>query len=175
MNPAVPDRQLWAIGMIVVQWSMTEWSIDVQTRKLIGDDKAILTEYMKLRNFQQRLEFWKAQIELKCDEPVRSQLLSIIPRAQNLSPQRDEVVHRLWGGGMEGASWAANGLETTDGGMLPKPGTPIKSKGPYIPYSWGATFQRLRRMAVEMADLNRDLLMITTLGGVAASGPSHSA
>ncbi len=164
MSPAVPDRQLWAIGMIVVQWSMTEWTIDVQTRKLISDDKVDLAQYTALRSFQQRLAFWRTQIELKHAEPLRSHLLAFIPAVQALNSQRDEVVHRLWGGGMEGDSWAAGGLETSDGGMLPKPGTPIKSKGPHIPYSWNADFQRLRRMATEMANLNRDLLELTALG-----------
>jgi len=177
MNPAVPDRQLWAIGMIVVQWSMTEWSIDVQTRKLISEEKDLLVQYERQRNFQQRLAFWQSLIEDKMPEPLRSQLLALIPIAQALSSQRDEVVHRLWGGGMEGASWGAAGLETSDGGMLPKAGTPIKGKGPLIPFSWGADFQRLRKMATEMAELNQALLMLTVVGTspiVGAAEPASS-
>jgi len=125
---------------------------------------------MSLRNFQQKLDFWRTQIETKIQEPSRNKMLAIIPTVQTLNSQRDDVVHRLWGGGMEGNSWAAGGMETSDGGMLPKPAAPIKSKGQHIPYSWNADFQRLRRMATEMATLNRDLLVLTVIGFGPAQG-----
>ena len=166
-DPAVSNRQLWAIGMIVVQWSMTEWFIDMNTRNLIGNDQDVLDEFKKQRNFQNRLDFWQAQIGLKAKEPHRSKLLSLIPRIQSLNTQRDEVVHRLWAGGMEGSSPSSAGLESNDAGLMPKPGEKLKTKaseGP-IPFTWNATFPRLRRMATEMADLNRDLLQASVMAG----------
>ena len=163
-DPGIPDRQLWAIGMIVVQWSMTEWFIDMSTRNLMGNDPGVIDEYRKIRGFQQNVAFWKTQIEMKTQEPYRSYMLRLVPRVQALNSQRDEVVHRLWGGGMEGNSPSAGGLETTGAGMMPNPGEKLKTKaqqGP-IPFSWNADFSRLRRMATEIATLNRDLLMGTT-------------
>jgi hypothetical protein len=164
-QPGVPDKQLWAIGMVVVQWSAVEWFMDMSTRQLIGDDQAVLAEYEKVRGFQLKLAFWKAQLELKGKDPARSNFLALIPRMQALSTQRDEVVHRLWGGGMEGTSPAAAGLETTEGGLLPKPGEKFKGKPPRIPFSWKASFIRLRRMAMEMSALNRDLFQAGMFGG----------
>ncbi len=35
-NPGVPDRQLWTIGMVVVQWGMTETIIQNQIQVFIG-------------------------------------------------------------------------------------------------------------------------------------------
>lgn len=161
-NPGVPDKQLWAIGMIAVQWSMTEWFMEVQTLKYVGTDQSLLAEHRKLRNFQQALEFWKRLIELEETEPYRSKYLTLIPVIQSLSSQRDDVIHRLWGGGLEGKSWAAGGEETTEAVLLPNPGEPIKTKsgnGP-IPPRWRATFIRLRRLAREIATVNRDLFVI---------------
>ena len=104
MDPGIPNRQLWAIGMIVVQWSNIEWFIDMSTHQLVGDDKALLQEYKNLRNFKQSLAFWATLVERNTEDPYRSYMLAIIPRVQALSSQRDEVIHRLWGGGMEAES-----------------------------------------------------------------------
>jgi hypothetical protein len=161
-DPGVSNRQMWAIGMIVVQWSMTETIIEDNARSLITDDQSLLAEYRAIRNFQQRLAFWQTQVELKLQNPIKSQVLNLIPTIQALNSQRDEVVHRLWGGGLESTSWGAGGASpTTDAGMLPTASENIKSAG--APMRWRATFQRLRRMAQEMATLNRDLFQLLLL------------
>jgi hypothetical protein len=166
-DPGIPDRQLWAIGMVIVQWSMTEYFIEMNTRHLIGDDQGVIEEYKKVRNFQQGLAFWKTQLELKSQDPFRTHLLNLIPRIQALSSQRDDVAHRLWGGGLEGASRRAEGLPTTDAGLMPNPGEKSKATEGLIPFTWRADFQRLRRMATEISELNRDLLLSLTLPNAA--------
>lgn len=162
-NPGISDRQLWAIGMIVVQWSMTETIIEQSTHFLIENDAALGDEYRKLRNFQQRLDFWQTQIELKKTDPVRANALALLPRLKALNSQRDEVVHRMWGGGIEDTSWSGLGAETTDAGMMPRVTEKIESKGGPPPFRWRATFIRLRQMAREMATLNRDLFTVLYL------------
>jgi hypothetical protein len=159
-NPAVPDRQLWAIGMIVVQWSMTEFLIGQQIRLLLAEDPALSAEHNKLRNFQQRVDFWQTQIETKRQEPIRSQVLALIVRIRSLNTDRDEVVHRLWGGGMQAGSWNAEDHPTMDAALLRKPGDKFKTKSTdaRATISWKMTFSRLRKIAVDMAGLNRDLL-----------------
>lgn len=159
MEPGIPNRQLWAIGMIVVQWSSVEWFIDMSTHKLMGDDQDAHLEYRKLRGFKQSLAFWVTLLELKTEDPFRSHMLSLIPRIQTLNTQRDEVIHRLWGGGMEADSPKSSGLGTSDAGLMPNPGERIpRTRTGLIPFTWNATFQRLRKLATELAELNRDLL-----------------
>jgi hypothetical protein len=160
MDPGIPNRQLWAIGMIVVQWSNAEWFIDMSTHNLMGKDQDLLQEYKKLRGFKQSLAFWETLLERKTDDPFRSYMLSLIPRIQALNTQRDEVIHRLWAGGMEAESPSSAGLETSDAGLMPNPGEKLRSntREGLIPFTWNATFQRLRRLATELAELNRDLL-----------------
>jgi len=159
MDPGIPNRQLWAIGMIVVQWSNAEWFIDMSTHHLVGKDEELLGQYKKLRGFKQSLAFWVRLIELKTNDPYRCYILSLVPRIQNLNTQRDEVIHRLWGGGMESESPSAIGMETSDAGLLPNPGEKHHSKvrDGLIPFTWNATFDRLRRLATDLAYLNRDL------------------
>src|SRR5260370_38461943 len=108
-QPGVPDKQLWAIGMVVVQWSQIEWFMDMSTRQLIGDDQAVLAEYEKVRGFQLKLAFWKIQLELKGKDPARSNFLALVPRMQPLIIQQYVVILARWRGGMHGATLAAAG------------------------------------------------------------------
>jgi hypothetical protein len=149
--------------MIVAQWSMTETIIEQNTHFLIGGNDALESEYRQLRSFQQRLDFWQTQIDSKKQDPVRSNALALLPQIKALSAQRDEVVHRLWGGGIEDTSWSGVGTETADAGMMPKVTEKVQSKGGPPPFTWRATFNRLRQMAREMAALNRDLFMVLYL------------
>jgi hypothetical protein len=158
--------------MIVVQWSMTERFIEMNTHSLLAKDETLTVEYKKVRNFQQRLNFWQRLIEVTLSEPARSSVNALIPRIQALGAQRDEVVHRMWGTGMEAASPSSGGRPTTDGGLMPRAGEKLQNKerGGPIPLSWHATFSCLRTMATEMAHLNRDLLAASfSLGATALS------
>ncbi len=70
---------------------------------------------------------------------------------------------------MEAMSPSAAGLPTTDAGMLPNPAEEFKTnrKEGLIPFNWKADFVRLRRLATDIADLNRGLLT----AGFAAGPP----
>jgi hypothetical protein len=160
-DPGVPNRQLWAIGMVVVQWSMTEWIIDSHIRRLMGDDAAIIEEYERVRSFQQTLVFWEKMIEHHGTDPLKSDRNNLIQFVKDLASQRDEVIHRMWGGGMEGDSWSAGGMETNDAALMHNPGEKIKSKSGRVPFTWKASFHRLRKLATDISELNRDLLVAT--------------
>jgi hypothetical protein len=159
-DPAIPNRQVWAVGMIVVQWAALEVFIDTHIRKLVGGDKQVMEICGRIRGFQQLSDFWREQIEMKTADPERSRLLEMVMRAKNYSSQRDDVVHRLWGGGMDETSSAASGLPSHDGALMAKSGEQFKSsaKPGQMPFKWRASFQRLRQLAREIAALNRDLM-----------------
>jgi hypothetical protein len=76
MDPGVPDRQLWAIGMIVVVWSMTERMVEQQIDNLVGDDAQLKAERGEVRGFRNSVRFFKRLVELKITEPQRYQLSS---------------------------------------------------------------------------------------------------
>ena len=162
-NPGITDRQLWAIGMVVVQWSMTEMVIDQLIRNVIGPDEELANQYSRHRNFQSRMDFWETQIELNFKEPIRSQYLALGRRIRDLNSQRDEVVHRAWGGGMQAGSWNAEDYDSTDAALLKKTGDKQRSNhgDARDNLSWRLGFNRLRQMAREMSALNVELLMGT--------------
>jgi hypothetical protein len=147
--------------MVVVQWSMTEVLIEQQIRADIQDNAELQTEYSKLRNFQQKMDFWQTQIELRAQEPHRSEAVALLTRIRNLRAQRDEVVHRLWGGGMQEGSWSnPENHPTTDAALLLQPGDKpkkTKSDDARATLSWRLSFNGVRKIAVETATLNRDL------------------
>jgi hypothetical protein len=171
-DPAVPDKQLWATGMIVVQWSAAEYFIELDTLKLINKDEAVLAEFKKIRNFQQRLAFWEGLLKPRGTDSEHKRLIELLPTIKALSSQRDQVVHRLWAGGMERMSPSTETQETADAGMMPRAGfvfDKLSKSSPLLPFEWGASFIRLRRMAQEMAQLNVALLSAR----FAMPGPAH--
>lgn len=155
-DPAVPDRQLWAIGMITVQWAMVELTMNQNIHQLVGDDLELIEELSKVRNFKQRADFWQVQIELKMVDPQRANALRCLSLVRQLKSQRDEVMHRPWGGGMQAGSWSAENHPTIDSGLMLKTGeTPqVNKKGEANLFTWNMTFGRLRQMAQEISDLN---------------------
>ena len=82
-------------------------------------------------------------------------------RIRDLADQRDKVIHKLWGGGMQEGTWAnPEGHETTDAALLRDRDEPYKGKSTDArnTLSWRLSFSGIRRIAVEIASLNRDLL-----------------
>jgi hypothetical protein len=163
-NPGVPDRQLWAIGMVVVQWGMTETIIDQQIANLVGDDAALEIERKNLRNFQQTVDFFERLMKIRAQETTRSQGLNLVQRIKNLSAQRDEVIHRLWGGGIQHGSWNnPEGYPSIDAALIRnRDDPPYKGRATDVrnTISWRLTFNGIRKIASEIAALNRDLFVV---------------
>ncbi|WP_441240244.1 hypothetical protein [Tardiphaga sp. 768_D3_N2_1] len=164
-NPAVPDRQLWAIGMVAVQWGMLETLIDMEIRKFIEGDDELLSQYKKVRNLRDTLDLFQSQIELKSPEPLRSNAAIFVGRIRNVASQRHQVMHRLWGGGMSEDSWnnPGNLYPETDGALLRQSGDKpkkTKSEDGRANIHWALTFNGIRKIATDIATLNRDISML---------------
>ncbi|WP_139069815.1 hypothetical protein [Tardiphaga robiniae] len=164
-NPAVPDRQLWAIGMVAVQWGMLETLIDMEIRNFIEGDDELLSQYKKVRNLRDTLDFFQRQIELKSPEPLRSNAATFVRSIRNTASQRHEVMHRLWGGGMPEDSWnnPDNLYPEADAALLRQPGDKpkkTKSEGGRTSIHWALTFNGIRKIATDIATLNRDISML---------------
>jgi hypothetical protein len=152
-NPAIPDRQLWAIGMVVAQWCYIELIMHGQILAMIGDDQTLKTEYEKQRSFNHKRQFWEKLIPLKMpDGTQKIRLLALIEEIKRLKPQRDAVIHNPWAGGMEGSSWIAEGkFPTTDAGTM---GSMQKGGSP----PWNLTYARLKQMIEEIGQLAFELI-----------------
>jgi hypothetical protein len=169
-NPAIPDRQLWAIGMVVVQWGMTETLVEQQIHNFIHSDLDLLAEYKKVRNFRETLNFFQTQIETKAAEPLRSNASVFVGRIRNLASQRHDIMHRLWGGGMPQDSWnnPENLYPETDAALLRQQGDKpkkTKSEDGRANLHGRLTFNDIRRIATQIATLNRDISMLFSDSG----------
>ena len=89
-NPATSDRQLWAIGMVVVQWGMLEFIIEQQICDAIQGHPDLTAEYKKLRNFKQTVDLLQRLVELK-NEPTRSIALRLVQRIRDLADECRKV------------------------------------------------------------------------------------
>jgi hypothetical protein len=164
-NPGVPDRQVWAIGMVAVQWSMTETIMHHRLNDLTKGKPELIERRSKLPSFKHHRAFWEEQIQLQIDEPQRALLLAAIVRVKELKAQRDRIFHGLWGGGMEGASWAAAGTPTSDGRIF-------RSPNPNKQFSWDLTYARVREISENLSKLNSDLFALILLPKQSTEGAS---
>src|SRR5580704_13240500 len=73
---AIPDRQLWAIGMIAAQWGMVEFTVRMHTLKLCGNDNAIKVQYDAQPDFSTMSKIWQTLVEEKITaQPQRAVVL----------------------------------------------------------------------------------------------------
>jgi hypothetical protein len=159
-NPGVPDKQLWAIGMVVVQWGMTEFLREQITFNVVANDESLIQKYSKLRHSNQKTAFWKDLVESKLQEPSRSKYLEFISRFEMLNNQRDDIIHRLWGGGLQPSTFGApDNAPVTDAALHRHRDETMKTKSTDARANirWRLTFVELRRIANNMAQLNRDI------------------
>jgi hypothetical protein len=156
---AVPDRQSWAIGMVAAQWGTVELLMRIHVHKLVGrDDATLKAQFDAQADFRHKRELYQTLVEERITaQPQRSIVLALIEDIKRLKHERDRVMHASWGGGMEGSSPSADGLPTTDGEILGSPLLP----GP----SWKLSYSRLRKIATDLAELNRRFAPICMSAG----------
>ena len=148
--------------MIVVQWGMSEFIREQSTVNLIGSDPALVGQYKELKNSQRKTKFWKMLVETKMPEPERAKNLELITRFETLNNQRDDIVHRLWGAGIEaGTLGTPDKIPTTDAALHRNRDEKMKtkSKDARANLRWRLTFPGLREIARNIGQLNQDILM----------------
>jgi hypothetical protein len=92
------DRQLQAIGLVCVEWSMIEFHMHAIASALTTDGSPEREEYLKMLVFRHRLRLLRGLVEAKIIEPWRSDLLSTLSRIGETAQERDRIVHGVWGG-----------------------------------------------------------------------------
>ena len=148
--------------MVVVQWGMMELIREQSTYNLMGDDAKLIEEYKRQRNSEQKTKFWKTLVEMKTQEAERAKNLAFITRFETLNNQRDDIVHRMWGGGMEtGTLGAPDNATTTDAALHRNRDEKIKTKSKDARRNlcWRLSFTELRKIAHNMAQLSQDIFM----------------
>jgi len=167
-NPAIPDRQLWAIGMVATQWALTEWLLDSETQKFTSGDPELIEKQKALRSLRERLNFFEELVEQNSPEPLRSNAAVFVGRIRDLSARRNDILHRMWGGGMpDDISWNnPDGFPESDAVMMRQTGDKFKKSKDESRSTihWRLTFNEIRKIAVAISTLNRDFMMLFIVG-----------
>lgn len=96
---APSDRQLWAIGLVVVTWTHIEQLIQVVAHSLTTETSPERIEFNQTRAFKLRLDQVKAIIEAELRPPYRETFLNLVAETRITQDLRDKIVHNSWGGG----------------------------------------------------------------------------
>lgn len=129
-NPAPSDRQLWAIGVVVVQWAAIEEMVKVFVHSFTdkkNPNDPLRKQFDAIRPMQKRIDVWEdlSKVGLK-PEWVRS-MLEIINETRNIQDLRDKIVHGTWGD----KKTVEQGADTHGPFSLGKPGHPFDWKLDY--------------------------------------------
>jgi hypothetical protein len=98
-NVAPSDRQLWAIGMVVVQWSAIEEMIKVIVHSFTDEDDAndlIRKVFDTTRPLVMRLDQWEALAKQHIRTEWLRPMLDLISETRQLADLRDKIIHGVW-------------------------------------------------------------------------------
>jgi hypothetical protein len=100
-NVAPSDRQLWAIGMVSVQWTYIEQMVKVFVHAMTDENDPndpVREQFDSTRSMQIRLDQWeeltRKHIQISWQHPI----LELIKETRQVQDMRDKVVHGTWGG-----------------------------------------------------------------------------
>ena len=146
------DRQLWAIGMVVVQWSQLEMLLAVVAYALVAGDPVARKRYDETRSFGIRLDLLQGLVNEQVKQPHCDQIIALIVRIRNLQLLRDRVVHGAWTGEAVGP------LETQTANAV------FNFIKPRQSFEWKLDYAGIMKTAHAIDDLCRDLINLSFLG-----------
>lgn len=135
------DRQIWAIGMVTVQWSALEMWTRSFVHALNGQDAEAIKRFDETLVSKQRYRQFRNAVLQKVKPAYQHALLAIIDRITGLQQERDRIVHGAWG----------------DTG----PETPISVfhfGKPRKPFDWRLNFGQIVDVALKIERLSCDLV-----------------
>jgi hypothetical protein len=135
------DRQLWAIGIVAVTWTLLDNLLQVSASALAGDDKAIKEQYDSVRSFKIRIDILKDLIETRMREPFRQQFLDLVTEIKNAQVLRDRIIH---------GSWGDNGRLLIDD---PEARGAFNWLQPHPPFDWKLDYGKIKEVAERVDDL----------------------
>lgn len=146
LNPRKPfrfqvspsDHQLWAIGMVAVQWSSFEALFVLTAEFLLAVEPEQLARFKQDRRMERRLDIVRDGIERDVVEPYRGRLLTVLKSARQLKVERDRYMHNQWGGSSDDP--VNSPMADTNFNM--STGMPF--------FSWKLDFGRIRKTALDI-------------------------
>ncbi|MCO6409894.1 hypothetical protein [Hoeflea alexandrii] len=135
------DRELWAIGMVAMQWSLLEAWVSTLVQGLAQHDEDALARFNTTHSLEGRLETWKELTKEKMQEPYCSRMLRLHQRAVDTKQMRDRIIHGIWS--------SNDPVATTIQGGAPK-----------HPFKWSPKFDKIKETAERIDNLMMDILQM---------------
>jgi hypothetical protein len=145
------DSQLWAIGMVAVQWSLLEGHLKA-AHGLCGDDAATREKFDQTLVFRLRLRMVRDLIDRTIMEPFRNDLIAIIDRTGALALERDRIIHGTW------SSSKPPPAKPDEPGPLDEATEVSGSANPKPAFEWKLTYERLLETARKIDSLHGELM-----------------
>lgn len=98
-NVAPSDRQLWAIGMVVVQWTAVEQMVKAFVHSFTTEDDRddpVRKLFDSTRPMSIRLDQWEALAKLHVKQEWLDPMLTLINETRQVQDMRDKIVHGVW-------------------------------------------------------------------------------
>jgi len=156
------NNELWAIGVVAVQWTHIEMYMLGFVHALIPDSSAPERQvFDTTRAFDQRIDQWEVLIRRDIAEPHASNLLAVTQRIKNAQQMRDRIMHSTWSGKL-----------TPDNEDLQARGVFNWSK-PHARFEWNLDFGKLMYVARTLDAILIDILEKTGWTQLSATRPNQ--
>jgi hypothetical protein len=163
-NVAPSDRQLWAIGMVSVQWTYIEQMVKVFVHAMTDENDPndpVREQFDSTRSMQIHLDQWeeltRKHIQISWQHPI----LELIKETRQVQDMRDKVVHGTWGG-KEGEGEPS--IEEAYGAF--------SWGAPGHPFSWKLDYQGILKVALRIDGLHHRMFQFA-FGTVGEGGPTE--
>lgn len=153
------DNELWAIGVVAVQWSQVETFMVGFVHAMVPETSPDRKSFDETYSFETRCEQWKNLIRDRIKEPSATQLSEVVRRVRNAQQMRDRIMHASWSGKL-----------TKDNEDLSSKGVLNWSK-PRSPFDWDIDFGKLMHV---INTILVDLLSVTGWAQLSAARPAQA-
>ena len=161
-NVVPSDRQLWAIGMVVVQWTALEQMVKAYVHSFSDEndpDDPIRKLFDSTRPMSKRLDQWEDLAKQRIQSAWLQPMLELVNETRQLADSRDKIIHGTWSD-KENARTASNEAHG-----------PFSWGKPGHPFSWKLDYNGIMQVALRMDKLYHEMLSFAIkASGVDTSG-----
>lgn len=161
-NVTPSDRQLWAIGMVVVQWSSVEQMVKAFVHSFTNENDPndpVRREFDSIRSLALRLDQWEKLTKQHIQADWLQPMLDLVNETRHLADMRDKIIHGTWSD-KENAQTIAHEAHG-----------PFSWGKPGHPFSWKLDYNGIMQVALRIDQLQHQMFQFALrAAGVGNSG-----
>ena len=156
------DRQLWAIGMVIVQWSSIEQMVKIFVHAFTNEDDPsdpVRKVFDSTRSMSIRLDQWEELAKQHIQQSWLQPMLALINESRQVQDMRDKIVHGVWSD-KENAQVMSSDAHG-----------PFSWGKPGHPFSWKLDYNGILQVALRIDRLHAEMFQfVLKASGVGNSG-----